>query len=55
MTPAALRKLRKRLKFSQAEMAEELGVNQTTIHRWERGERPITGPARRLLEQMAGA
>ncbi len=44
--------LRKRLKISQAEMAEQLGVNQATVSRLEAGRAP-SGPVQRLLEQMA--
>jgi transcriptional regulator with XRE-family HTH domain len=44
--------LRKRLGFSQAEMAAQLGINQGTVSRMEKG-RPPSGPVLKLLEQMA--
>lgn len=46
-----VRKLRESLGFSQDTLAEQVGVNQATIHRWENGQR-VPGPARKLLEQM---
>lgn len=47
-----LRALRQRLGLSQQELAERLGVNQTTVHRWENNERRMSGPAQKLIEQM---
>jgi transcriptional regulator with XRE-family HTH domain len=36
-----LREIRRALKLSQAEMADRLGLHQTTISRFERGELPL--------------
>lgn len=53
MTATALKRLRSKLRLSQAELAAEIGVHQTTVQRWETGERPVPGPAKRLLSQLA--
>lgn len=45
-------KLRKRLKLSQAALAEMLGVDQATVSRLEAGRSP-SKPVLKLLEQMA--
>lgn len=53
MTAAALRAARRRLRLSQTELAELLGVSQSQLSRWETGERPIPYAewlAARLLE-----
>lgn len=55
MTAKKLRALRSKLGLSQSEFAELLGVNQSTIARWEREERRIGGPASKLLAQLAQA
>lgn len=55
MTGAELRRVRKRLKKSQAELAVLLGVRSNTVARWERGERGISEPVARLLKLIAGA
>ncbi len=47
-----VRKLRERLGLTQAQLAEKLGVNQTTIHRWEMGTRQLRGPAIKLLAEL---
>ena len=54
MTAKAIARLRKRLKISQAEMAERLGVDQATVSRLERRGKP-SGPVLKLLQQMAAA
>ncbi len=52
MTGQAIKKLRQRLGLTQSELAERLGVDQATIHRWEKGAKP-SGPAEKLLQQIA--
>ena len=41
MTGATLRKLRKAAGLSVAELAEEIGVDEYTVWRWEAGKDPI--------------
>lgn len=45
-------RLRAKLDLTQAEMADALGVHQTTIHRLELGKQP-SKPVQKLLERMA--
>ena len=44
-------RLRKSLGETQTAFAERLGVNQSTVSRWEDGEEP-SGPALVLLKQL---
>lgn len=44
--------LRKTHNWAQKQLAEQLGVDQATISRWENGA-PIKGPALRLIELLA--
>jgi len=44
-----LKRLRKRLALSQAQLAERVGVRSNTLARWERDEISITEPVARLL------
>ncbi len=39
MTPDTLRGLRRRLNWSQTQLAEALGVKRGAIARWERGDK----------------
>lgn len=55
MAKINIKKLRGRLKLSQAEMADRLGVNQSTVNRIESGQRPPSRPVQRLLEQLYAA
>lgn len=52
MTPAALRAIRLRLGWTQAELAEAIGVDHNTVSRWEIGERGIPEPTARLVERI---
>jgi len=45
MTPAELREARKRLGFTQAQLAQHLGIAQVTLILYERGSRYDGGPA----------
>lgn len=46
-----VRQIRKQLNLTQRELAEEIGVNLSTVWRWENGT-PPRGPARTLLLSM---
>lgn len=50
MTPRQLRRIRRHLGLSQAELAARLGVWTNTIWRWEAGQRAIPKPAAQLVE-----
>lgn len=52
MTGADLRALRQLLGWSQTRLAEELGVSQSAVSRWENDDRTIPGPVQRLLERL---
>ena len=43
--------LRKRLDWSQAELAEHLGLDRSSVSRLENGQAP-SGPTLRLLKQL---
>lgn len=53
MTAAAIKRLRERLGLTQAQMADRIGVNQSTVHRWEEGILPPNKPCEKLLQQLA--
>ncbi len=42
MTGAELRRLRQRLKLTQAELAAWMGTTTASVSRWESGERTIS-------------
>ena len=48
-----LRRIRKRLKWTQVKLAREVGVTETTLARWERGEVSIGEPIARLVKMIA--
>ncbi len=54
MTPARIRRLRKRHNLTQQALADYLGVDQSTVSRWEGEGVMPSGPALRLLGQMEG-
>jgi DNA-binding transcriptional regulator YiaG len=41
MTPKQLKALRTRLKLSQREFGERVGVTKQSVYMWERGKTPI--------------
>ncbi len=45
-------KIRKRLRWTQAQLAEAVGVSGNTIARWERDEVGIGEPAARLIRRV---
>jgi DNA-binding transcriptional regulator YiaG len=48
-----VRRIRKRLRLSQAAFAKLLGVAQMTICRWEQGTAPVRGPAVQAVQFWA--
>jgi len=48
-TGEQIRRLRKRLKMTQAEFADLLWVTKLTVGRWESDGRQCKGPAMRLI------
>ena len=47
--PEDVRAIREKLKQSQSEFAEMIGVGVRTLQNWEQGRRSPVGPARALL------
>ena len=53
MTPAELRRIRTKAGLSLNGLAKVLRIaDLSTIHRWEKGERSISGPSSILLEML---
>ncbi len=50
MTKQELKKTRAALKLTQAQLADELGVNKKTLEAWEYGINPIPKPIEKLLK-----
>ena len=53
MTGTEVRRLRRRLGLTQAQLAARLGVHKLTVSRWERGQVRVTEPMSRLLRLLA--
>ncbi len=51
--PEQLKRIRVRLKMTQAKLAAAVGVRQETVARWEIGSRGIPEPTARLIERIA--
>jgi DNA-binding transcriptional regulator YiaG len=51
-TPAAFRRIREAIGWTQGRLAEELGVHRITLAQWEGGRRSIPGPVARLLVRV---
>lgn len=47
-----IKSIRKTLKMTQADLAVEVGVDQSTVSNWENGQAP-RGPAKILLSALA--
>ena len=52
MTKDEIKKLRKRLGMTQQELADTLGVTQTSVARWEMGLHVINEPTARFLKML---
>ncbi len=50
-----LRTIRKRLGWTQVELARAVGVAPNTVARWERDEMPMGEPASRLIKSIYAA
>ena len=50
LTPTQIRKLRQERGWSQQALADKLGVNRTTVVRWEAGEVKAISALMALLE-----
>lgn len=44
--------LRKKVEWTQTDLANALGVNRVTVTRWETGANPITEPMGRLIQRV---
>jgi DNA-binding transcriptional regulator YiaG len=53
MTGSQLRRIHTRLKLTQVELAEEIGVHANSVARWERDEVGISEPVARLVRVLA--
>lgn len=54
MTPDELRTIRLAAGLSLDGLAKVLRIaDRSTVHRWERGERAVSGPASIVLEMLA--
>ena len=53
MRGAELRRLRKQLGWTQAQLAEAVGVARNTVARWERDELAMRATAERLIRLLA--
>jgi putative transcriptional regulator len=49
LTPAAIRRIRRKADVSQAVLAAHLNVTTGIVSKWERGEKEPSGPAAKLL------
>lgn len=49
LSPAEIRFLRGQMDYTQAELAELLGVDDQTVARWEKGQTGLPGPADRAI------
>lgn len=52
MTGAQIKELRKSLGYTQARLAEEVGVTANTVARYERGELKPSPPVMKLLKLL---
>ena len=52
MTGTQIKDLRKALGYTQARLAEEIGVTSNTVARYERGELRPSPPVRKLLKLL---
>ena len=53
VSPLDVKEIRHRLRMTQEEFAEAVGVKLPTLRHWERGDRRPNGPARVLLNLLS--
>ncbi len=54
MEPSAIKELRKKLKFTQEQLAAEIGVDRVTVNNWENGRTQPNNIAKRTLARLDG-
>lgn len=54
ITPEEIRAIRETLGMSQAQFASEIGVDQSRVSRWEKGENPPSRVAMKVIRKMSG-
>lgn len=54
LTPTKIRQLRQERGWSQQALADKLGVNRTTVVRWEAGEVKAISALMGLLKEVLG-
>lgn len=52
MSGKQLHKIRKQLEWTQAQLAQAVGVSRNTVARWERDEVGVGEPAARLVRRI---
>ncbi|KKK53682.1 hypothetical protein LCGC14_3092330 [marine sediment metagenome] len=52
MTPNQIKRLRRRLKLTQRQLADEIGVDPRTVMRWENGDCEPQGAGKKNLEKL---
>jgi len=55
MTPIRLKAIRKKLKLTQAELADHIGYDTSTVAKWEQGVTPIPKWMEVILAALRGA
>lgn len=55
MDPKEVRRLRKSIGWTQARLADAVGVAENSIARYERGEMGIKEPVARLIQNIVAA
>ena len=55
MTGAEVRRIRKRLRLTQVQLAAQLGVTENTLRRWELEYVGVSDPVARLIRFVASA
>ncbi len=51
-TAKQIRRAREALGESQGKFSKRFNVDQSTVHRWENGQAPVSGPALIVLKHL---